>query len=103
MPGSRFYGPEYNKARTAVLKRDGYKCKDCGDTKRYRLQVHHIKKWADYPTLRYSPGNMLTLCKKCHQKLWSKEEDWESYCLLLLNKDKNLDISYQLWKARNEE
>ena len=86
--GNRYYTPEYMKARETVLKRDNYQCQDCGyNIKRY-LQVHHIKKWADYPTLRYIPGNMITLCKECHKKIWAKEEEWEGYCMQLLNKKK---------------
>lgn len=101
----RYYTPEYLEARRKVFIRDKYQCKNCGEkgkSCRNRLQIHHIKKWADYPTLRYVTANMITLCKKCHQKLWAKEEEWESYCLRLINKE-NLQINYELWKARQEE
>ncbi len=101
--GNRYYNKEYRDARTAVLKRDGYKCRNCGFKNRQHLQIHHIKKWADYPTLRYAISNMITLCKPCHRKLWAKEEDWESHCLFLLNKDAGLDIRYELWKQKQED
>lgn len=100
---NRCYGVEYMRARATVFKRDKYQCKNCGHKYRPALQVHHIKKWADYPTLRYVVANMITLCKTCHQKIWAKEEMWESYCMQLINKDSNIQINYELWKARQEE
>lgn len=92
---------KYKKVRLEVLKRDKYKCKQCGSNK--FVQVHHIKKWADYPTLRYEVSNMIALCRACHRKLWGKEEDWEGYCLLLMNKERALDVQYLMWKLREEE
>lgn len=92
----------YREVRQKVLKRDGRKCKNCGDAKG-SIEVHHIKKWADYPTLRYEVSNMICLCKVCHRKLWGREEDWEGYCMLLLNKEKALSIQYLLYKLRQEE
>lgn len=77
-----FQDPLYKKVRAIVLKRDGYKCKKCESNK--RLQVHHIKTWADHPTLRYAENNLITLCKKCHQKLWGNEGTYEGYCYALL-------------------
>jgi 5-methylcytosine-specific restriction endonuclease McrA len=99
----RFYRQDrqYKKARLVVLKRDGHKCKKCGGKK--HLCVHHIKKWADYPTLRYDPENLITLCRVCHGKMWGKEEQWESLCTYLVNQEKAMDINYLLWKCKQEE
>jgi 5-methylcytosine-specific restriction endonuclease McrA len=48
-----------------VFKRDDYTCQIC-DQSGGSLQVDHIKKWADYPELRFEPSNCRTLCMACH-------------------------------------
>jgi 5-methylcytosine-specific restriction endonuclease McrA len=52
----------------AVYKRDSYHCVYCGKPKTYpkSLHAHHIKSWAEYPELRYSINNVVTLCQSCH-------------------------------------
>ena len=88
---------EYKVWRTAIFRRDGYKCQDCG-TVGGRLEAHHIKRFTvlltkflqkysqfspieDKETLTrlaitYKPfwkiRNGKTLCKKCHGKTWRK-------------------------------
>lgn len=58
---------EYIAWRFAVLNRDGDKCVKCGATKRdTSLHAHHVKPFAQFPDLRLSVYNGLTLCKKCH-------------------------------------
>lgn len=52
--------------RDAVLKRDDYKCVQCGDTK--SLEADHIKPFILYPELRFVIENGRTLCKLCHIK-----------------------------------
>ena len=49
----------------AVRERDGC-CQECGETK--RLHAHHIKRWKDYPSLRYDLSNGITLCQTCHER-----------------------------------
>lgn len=49
----------------AVKDRDGWACKECGA--KDRLHAHHIKKWRDYPSLRYELDNGVTLCHSCHE------------------------------------
>lgn len=93
--------PQYMEVKKEVLKRDGGKCRKC-DSKS-NIEVHHIKRWASYPTLRFEPSNLITLCRKCHKSMWGQEEHWESLCMLLINKEKNIDINYRLWKLRQEE
>ena len=58
--------PELRIWQLSVLKRDNYKCIKCNSTK--RLEIHHIKKWADYPLERFNIDNGQTLCHKCHSK-----------------------------------
>lgn len=55
----------WNEFRKTILKRDGYKCKDCGSTDRRILAVHHI-----VPVSKggetFDPENCMTLCEDCH-------------------------------------
>lgn len=57
--------------RRRVLKRDGFKCKKCGDAN--ELHAHHIARWAHAPHLRIVVENGVTLCRKCHEKEHSSE------------------------------
>lgn len=71
----RFKDPRYQEWRTAVLKRDDYKCQDCGrQCKKYErgLAAHHIKEWAEYPEHRFEVSNGKTLCRQCHMLLHTK-------------------------------
>lgn len=54
-----------------VKERDGYKCRECGCADGV-LHSHHIKRWMDYPELRYDVDNGITLCEPCHQKAHGK-------------------------------
>ena len=56
------------RKREIVLKRDTYLCREC---KRYGKvtpanTVHHIKPIEDYPELRLSTLNLISLCSSCH-------------------------------------
>ena len=57
----------YRQWRKKVLERDGYKCQKCGSTE--KLNVHHIKSFAEFPDEREKIENGITLCEKCHRKL----------------------------------
>lgn len=50
--------------RRAVLLRDNYTCVWCGSNE--KLDVDHIKRFADYPELRFAIDNGRTLCRNCH-------------------------------------
>lgn len=72
----RLYSQGEGKAFVrAVLARDGYKCCRCGEPKKARksLHVHHLKPWAGNPSLRFDESNAVTLCRKCHQWVHSKD------------------------------
>jgi len=67
--------PKYKKWHAAVLKRDIYECKMCGQKKTVKgiLHVHHIRSFAKYPKIRHDLENGIVLCKSCHQFIHSKK------------------------------
>lgn len=88
---------QYKFWRIAVFKRDGFACKKCG--LKDCLEAHHIKRWAEFPMLRYVVSNGITLCKRCHDLVWGKEEEWEAFFTALLpNKSSLANI---LWELNN--
>lgn len=93
----------YRRARLAALRRDGHKCKRCGATR--KIQVHHIRRWADYPSLRCDVNNLISLCKNCHKKITGNESAWGERCRMMLNKKVAVDIKYEIWKRikQNEQ
>lgn len=58
--------------RKEVFERDDYTCQDCGakngNGETVYLVAHHIKRWSDYPELRWDVDNGMTLCRECHKK-----------------------------------
>lgn len=56
--------------RLQAFLRDDRTCQHCG-YKGSNIQAHHIKHYADYPTLRLIVSNLTTLCVACHNKLHS--------------------------------
>ena len=67
--GSNRGSPKYREWRKQVLERDGHRCQCCGGDK--HLVAHHIFNYKDYPLLRCSVDNGITLCKWCHGKYHS--------------------------------
>ena len=59
--------PEYKDWRKKVFERDDYTCQECGK-RGGDMEPHHIKEWCNYPELRLSVENGLTLCPVCHRK-----------------------------------
>lgn len=93
--------PKWKECRRIVLRRDNYKCKKCGG--RRKLQVHHIVRWADSPSLRYDINNCITLCRSCHQKIWGKEKHYQLQCRLLLNKKLAGEVLQRIWKIMKDQ
>ena len=77
--------------RKAVIIRDGCKCIECGKSN-CKLEVHHIKprRMNGSNTL----SNLITLCKKCHQKIEGKEELFADKYFSLLNSNDNKNLNY---------
>lgn len=65
---------EYNLWRDSVYHRDYWTCQDCGKHCGKDIVAHHIKSFADYPELRTSIENGVTLCRKCHGLRHRKEK-----------------------------
>lgn len=61
----------YRKWREEIIERDK-KCVWCGSTD--KLEVHHIKPFAEYPELRYDYENAITLCEQCHKRYHGLEK-----------------------------
>lgn len=59
---------EWQKIRTKVLKRDGYKCTKCGCSRSFDnpLDIHHIRRLSRGGS--DSLSNLITLCRRCHSK-----------------------------------
>ncbi len=68
-----YYGPNWNTQRVATLKRDNYKCVNCGSEK--GLNIHHTTPFRLFGRERYldanSLSNLTTLCISCHSRLES--------------------------------
>lgn len=57
---------EYKVWRDAVFRRDDFTCQACRRRGGY-LEADHIKRFADYPELRFDVANGRTLCRACHK------------------------------------
>lgn len=71
LPGRNRATTEYKEWRRAVFTRDDWTCQLCGK-RGGRLQAHHIKKWSEFPELRYEVSNGTTLCESCHRTVHRK-------------------------------
>lgn len=78
--------PDYKEFRLKVLARDNYTCQWPNCKSRKRCQVHHIMLWAKYPELRYSIKNGITLCKKHHNFIKGKEEEYAQILFQILQR-----------------
>jgi len=72
--------PENHRIRTSLemklwrkscFERDNFTCKKCGQSGG-ELRVHHINNFADFPEIRLSLDNGITLCNKCHKEFHHK-------------------------------
>jgi hypothetical protein len=64
----------YFNWRKEVWKRDGWGCMLNGDSCNGNIVAHHIKRWIDYPELRYDIKNGITLCQAHHPRKRAEEK-----------------------------
>ena len=62
---------EYRLWRIAVFERDNYTCIWCGSKE--KIEADHIKRFSQYPELRFAIDNGRTLCRKCHETTYTYE------------------------------
>lgn len=60
--------------RHAILERDGWRCRECGE--RGRLEVDHIEPVRTAPKRAYDPANLQVLCSQCHSSKTRREVGW---------------------------
>ena len=58
--------------RNEVLARDHGYCRICHTQD--RLEVHHIRRFATYPDVRWDADNGVTLCHDCHVRFRNRED-----------------------------
>ena len=64
--------------KNEVLERDNHTCQLCGcNDEDAILHIHHIKKYSEYKHLRTDINNGITLCNKCHNEIFGREEEYE--------------------------
>lgn len=62
----------WKKLRKQIILRDKCCCRLCmkrGYVEFRKLEVHHIVKRVDDPSLIYEPSNLVTLCRTCHEEM----------------------------------
>jgi len=59
-------GVDFKIWREKVFKQDNYVCWIC-EEKGKKLHPHHLKKFSNYPKLRFDVKNGLSLCEFCHK------------------------------------
>lgn len=79
----------YKNWRTSVFERDNYTCQVCNKIGVY-LNAHHIKKFSDFPELRFEISNGITLCKSCHDESRNKEVWYEEELIYLKALDEHM-------------
>lgn len=67
---------KYKEWRISVLKRDNYICQNC-EKETEDLVVHHIQEFSKNKEIRFDIINGITLCKLCHKKIHSRENQKE--------------------------
>jgi 5-methylcytosine-specific restriction endonuclease McrA len=86
---------KYVDWRIAVYKRDKFFCQmpNCPlkktDKAKKKMQAHHIKRWADFPELRFQISNGITLCKHCHKVVEGQEEAYEQLFMTIVSRKNN--------------
>lgn len=83
--------PEWRTARANHLISEPF-CVACG--RGNDIEVHHIKPFHKHPELELDPGNLVTLCRRCHF-LIGHLDNWTSW-----NEDVRDDSAFILRRIR---
>jgi len=59
---------EYAIWRMEIFKKDNFTCRFC-KKRGGKLVAHHLQSFSEFPELRFSVDNGITLCRSCHSKL----------------------------------
>ena len=70
--------PRWQKKRLAILERDGWKCRACGDGEE-TLHVHHCYYEASREPWDYPDKSLVVLCESCHESEKSEREEYAKY------------------------
>jgi len=68
------HDPDTKQWRRKVFERDYYKCQLSDIKCAGKIEAHHIKRWKDFPLLRYEVGNGITLCHYHHPRKKKEEQ-----------------------------
>lgn len=71
--------PAHRDWSRQIKNRDGWRCKIADSNCSGRVEAHHILGWKDYPELRYSPNNGITLCHAHHPRRRAEEKRLSAY------------------------
>ena len=64
--GELLKDPRWLLKRKVILKRDDFKCIQCGS--KIKLQVHHTYYAGGYQPWEYPDDSLITFCEICHKK-----------------------------------
>lgn len=84
-----FKDKNYIEWRKKIYSRDNHKCQWPGCETKKKLNAHHIKKWSDYPGLRFHLSNGITLCRTHHQLIKDNEENYEQFFFKIVSAKQN--------------
>ena len=59
---------KWAKVRQLCFERDNFTCQECNQ-RGGEINAHHVLNWASYPDLRLALGNVITVCRPCHEKI----------------------------------
>jgi len=66
---------QFRHWREGVFARDNWTCQKCF-VRGGKLHAHHIKKFSEFPELRFDQSNGMTLCKPCHKATHRKSQQF---------------------------
>jgi 5-methylcytosine-specific restriction endonuclease McrA len=95
--GSKISSRKWIKVREQIIIRDNGVCVLC--LLKYNrifskgLEVHHIVKRVDNPSLMYSFDNLVTVCRECHEELEKLSPEKQRK---LLNKEESEGLDFSL-------